>query len=59
LSLTDGHRIIAGRDFRLNPILIIPRKNQQASLCTRVFDRRARERVDQFALDDLPPEIDQ
>jgi hypothetical protein len=39
--LTDGHRIIAGRDFRLNPILIIPSKNQQASLCTRVFDRRA------------------
>jgi hypothetical protein len=58
LSLTDGHRIIAGRDFRLNPILIIPR-SQQASRCTRVFDRRAHERVDQFALDDLRPEIDQ
>ena len=45
--------IIAGRDFRLNPTPITYRKNQQTSPGTRVLNRCAHQRVDQFFQNDL------
>ena len=48
-----GHRIAAGRGFRRDPLLSPSRKNQQASLGTRVLDRCAHERVEQLLQHDL------
>ena len=53
LSQTHDDRVAAGRGFRLYPQLIASRKNQQTSLSTRVLNRGAHERVDQFLQDDL------
>ena len=53
LPLTDCHRITAGRGFRLNPIFVTLRKNQQTSLSTRMLNRCAHERVDQSFQHDL------
>src|SRR6266852_8098010 len=52
-SQTHDDGVAAGRGLRLYPQLLTSRENQQTSLSTRVLNRCAHERVDQFLQDDL------
>jgi len=45
--------LAASSCFRLDPLFNTPGKNQQASLSSRVLNRCAHERVDQFLQDDF------